>query len=307
MHTPGPKDWLALLTLTLFWGTAFAFTRVALGAFPPEVLAALRIGIAAAVLLGFAWWSTSQWPRGARQWAQMFVMGLFGTAMPFLLNAWAQQHIESAMTGVLMALLPLFLLVLSHFYVPGARLTAARVAGFLLGFSGVVLVIGPESVNALEGNLRFWAALAVLGAALSYAISTIYARTTEVRDPVVQAASMLLMGALMISPLALPSLDQVVTPIPGPALWSILVLGLLCTGLASVLYFRLVHGPGPTFLSLINYMVPGWAVLTGAAFLQERLSASALWGLALILSGVAVSEFGPRMRRWLGSRQPPQA
>ncbi len=241
-------------------------------------------------------------PRPGRRWLPMLVMAIAGNVLPFQLVAWAQQHIASSLAGVLMAVMPLFVLTLAHFFIPGARLTPLRVGGFGMGFVGVVLVIGPDTLQSGSGNLALFGALAALAAALSYSISTIYARRLGAVEPVSLSAGMLIIGSLLTLPGAVLDAPSLTTPTPG-ALLAVLVLGVLCTGIATLMYFRLVQGPGPTFLSFVNYLVPAWAVLAGALILDEALSSWAYTGLALILTGIALSEAGPgiaRLRRRLG-------
>ena len=270
------------------------FNELALASFPPSVLVAGRIVIAMALVWGYLRLKGQTLPGPGRAWLPMLVLAVFGNVLPFHLVAWSQQHIDSSLAGILMAVMPLFVLTLAHFFVPGERLTPHRVAGFVVGLAGVSVVIGPEYLNGLVGNAAFWGALAALGAALSYSISTIYARLLGPGDPMRRAAGMLIVASVLAAPAAV--LDFPAVTAPGPsAIVALGVLGLLATGFATLLYFRLVQGPGPTFLSLVNYLVPAWAVIAGAIVLDERLSMSVFAGLLLILFGIALSEFGPRV------------
>lgn len=289
-------DWAGLIALTALWGTAFMFNEFALVSFTPGELVLARIGMAAAVLTGFLFVRGRRLPRPGRSWLALAVMALLGNVLPFQLIAWAQQTIDSAVTGVLMAVMPLFVLTLSHFFIPGSHLTPARLTGFGLGFFGVVLVIGPEALTGLGGHGPLLAMLAALGAALSYSVNSIVARRIGVQDPMTTAAGMMLVAAFLMLPVGGPGLVQLDTAPTGMALASVAVLGLLSTGLATVIYFRIVQGPGPAFLSLVNYLVPVWAVVAGALVLGETLSTSVFAGLALILGGIALSEIGSRWR-----------
>lgn len=289
-------DWISLLILTVLWGSAFMFNELALGSFSPPVLVAGRIVIAALVVYGYLRLSGNQLPRGLRAWFPMIVIAVFGNVLPFNLIAWSQQHIDSSMAGVLMAMMPLFVLSLAHFFVPGSRLTPGRTVGFMLGFAGIVKVIGPDFSQGLSGNLALWGALAALGAALSYAVSTIYTRRLGTGDPIRRAAGMLIVASFLAAPAALVELPALETPSVLSVL-ALVFLGLLATGFATLLYFRIIQGPGPTFLSLVNFLVPVWAVLAGAVFLNEPLPVSIFSGLGLILSGIAISEFGPKAWR----------
>lgn len=295
-RAPHSGDWISLFALTALWGTAFLMNEVALASFTPSVLVAGRIIIAAALIVGYLRITGDSLPPPGRAWWPMVVLALFGNVLPFHLVAWSQQHIDSSLAGVLMAVMPLFVLTLAHFFVPGARLTPYRAVGFVIGFTGVVVVIGPDFANGVYGNVAFWGAIAVLGAALSYSISTIYARRLGAGDPVRRSAGMLIVASIMSLPAAAVDIPGINTPSIGSAV-ALGILGLLATGFATLLYFRLVQGPGPTFLSLVNYVVPAWAVVAGAVFLDESLSLSVFLGMALILCGIALSEIGPRIAR----------
>lgn len=286
-------DWVALLALTLLWGTAFMFNELALASFSPSVLVAGRILIATAVLYAFMRANGIRLPPLGRAWIPLLVMAVLGNVLPFQLIAWAQQYIDSSLAGILMAVMPLFVLTLAHFLLPGSKLTPYRVVGFVVGFAGVVTIIGPEALRGLDKNTALWGAVAVLGAALSYSLNSIYARRLGATNPVQLSAGMLVAASLLSLPGAALDVPGIVSPgIAATA--SLVVLGLLSTGVATVLYFRLVQGPGPAFLSFVNYLVPPCAVLAGALFLDETVSPSVYVGLSLILSGIAVSELGAR-------------
>lgn len=295
-RSPHSGDWISLFALTALWGTAFVLNEIALASFAPSVLVAGRIVIAAALIVGYLRLTGDALPAPGRAWWPMLVLAVFGNVLPFHLVAWSQQHIDSSLAGVLMAVMPLFVLTLAHFFVPGARLTPFRAVGFVIGFTGVVVIIGPDFANGFDGNVAFWGAIAVLGAAFSYSISTIYARRLGAGDPVRRSAGMLIVASIMSLPAAALDIPGITSPSIG-SVAALVSLGLLATGFATLLYFRLVQGPGPTFLSLVNYLVPAWAVVGGAVFLGESLSPSVFVGLALILCGIALSEIGPRISR----------
>lgn len=297
-RAPHPGDWLALLALTALWGTAFLFNELALASFPPSVLVGGRIVIAMALIYGYLRLTGERLPPIGRAWWPMLVLAVFGNVLPFHLIAWAQLHIDSSLAGILMAVMPLFVLTLAHFFIPGARLTAIRLAGFLVGFAGVVILIGPGFLRGLAGNTALLGTFAALGAALSYSISTIYARRLGAGDPVRRSAGMLIAASVLAAPAAIYELPAVASP-SLVSVAALSVLGLLATGFATLLYFRLIQGPGPTFLSFVNYLVPAWAVVAGAVFLDESLSMSVFVGLAFILSGIGLSEFGSRLAPWM--------
>ena len=304
---PNSRDWFTLFALTIFWGTAFLFTELALRSFPPAVLVALRTGIALSMLLIALRFSGSRLPPPGRGWAAIGTVAALGTIIPFNLVAWAQQHIDSSLTAVLMAIMPLYVITLSHYFVPGQRLTAFRVAGFVLGFGGVFLVIGPDLNKLGSSDVELWAMLAALAAALSYAAGSILARRIGEQDPLSLSSGTLLISAVCAGAIALPDLNAIQWPVALESAAAIAVLGLIATALSTVLFFRLVQGPGPAFLSIVNYLVPAWAVLVGALILNEPLSGAVLGGLALILTGIALSEAGQWLVRIVSIRRTARA
>lgn len=292
-RVPHAGDWLSLMILTVLWGSAFLLNELALASFPPSVLVAGRIVVATMLVVGYLRLTGDSLPPPGSAWLPMLVLAVFGNVLPFHLIAWAQQHIESSLAAILMAVMPLFVLTLAHFLVPGARLTPYRVAGFVVGFAGVIVVIGAEFTPGLAGNVPLLGAFAALGAALSYSISAIYARRLGPGDPLRRSAGMLIVASALSAPMAVADFSMA-APLSVASVAALIALGLLATGLATLLYFRLIEGPGPTFLSFVNYLVPAWAVIAGAVFLDESLAPSVFVGLAMILAGIGFSELGPR-------------
>lgn len=298
-RTANISDWFMLFALTIFWGTSFLFNELALQAFPPAALVFSRLVLALVALGAFAVLSGRRLPRPGRGWIPWIVIAVLGALLPMRLTAWGQQYIGSAETGILMAVSPLLVFTLAHFFLPGERLTPFRLAGFFLGFGGVVLVLGPDALGGLGDNVELLGMLAVLGAALSYSINSVYTRRAAGdQDPLVLATGMMLLASLFNVPGALEAREAVVLPPSLLAVIAVLILGLVCSALASVMYFELVRGPGPGFTTLVTYLVPVWATLAGALVLQEDLPLRVWGGLALVLSGIAVSELGGlRLRR----------
>lgn len=293
-----PADWFSLFALTIFWGTSFLFIELALKAFPPPVLVAARIALGALALLVFMGFSGLRLPRGWRVWSTWVVIALLGIILPMRFTAWGQQYVSSAEAGVLMAISPLFVYTLAHFFLPGERMTVVRLGGFLLGFSGVILVIGPASLGNWSGNMHLLGLLAILAAALSYSLNSVFARRVSVnQDPMALATGTILLAALISAPSGIANLDAVSLPAGYIPWMALAVLGLICSGFASVLYFRLIQGPGPGFTTTVTYLVPAWAVLAGAVVLQETLPLRVYLGLGLILGGIALSEVGGALRR----------
>lgn len=287
---PDASSWASLLALTLIWGTAFLAIGIAVETLPPVTLVATRVVVAALVLCIAAFGMRLRLPPLGRLWLWFLLLACVGNALPFTLISWGQQRIDSGPTGVLMAVMPLSTLVLAHFFVPGEFMTRRRTLGFLLGLSGVIALTGPSALASLGGAPSDIVRQgAILGGALCYAVNTILARRMPESHPVVSAACTMLMASAVMVPAAV-LFDRPWTLVPSAgSLQAAVWLGLVPTGLATVLYFHVVSTAGPTFLSLMNYVIPVVAILVGIAFAQEVFAWRIAFALALILSGLVVA------------------
>ena len=284
------NDWLLLLALVAMWGSSFMFNRVAVASLPPWTVVAGRIGIAALVLTAVVHATGRRLPPPGRTWAPFVLIAAIGNAIPFYLITWGQQVVESALAGILMAVMPLATLVLAHFLIAGERMTRPRATGFVIGFGGIVLLMGPAALAGAGGDAMLVYQLAVLGGALCYALQSVLTRLIIRGDVMVAAAATLIVASLMVVPAAL-WLDRPWTLSPrGVSVAAVVWLGVAPTALATVLYFQLIRSAGPTFMSLVNYLSPGVAVLLGLVVMGEHPHAIAYFGLVLILAGIAVAQ-----------------
>ena len=267
-----------LVALAAIWGASFLFMRVAAPALGAAATAELRMLVAGGALSAwFAWRRFNpQWRRLAGQY---FLVGAFNSAAPFALYSYAALELPAGAMAVINATSPLFAALLS-LVVLGERLAARRLAGLAMGFVGVAFVARPSG--------GAWpAAAAALGAALSYALSAVYLRRWG-RDLPARgmAVGTQLAGAALLAPLALAFPPAAA---PGPLVWAnVLALGLLCSALAYLLYFRLIADIGATHALSVTYLIPVFGVLWGVLFLGESLSPAMLAGGALVIAGTAL-------------------
>lgn len=289
-----PRDWMLLLALVVMWGSSFMFNRIAVASLPPLTVVAGRIGIAAIVLIVIVHALGKRLPPPGRDWWPYLVIAIIGNAVPFYLITWGQQVVESALAGILIAIMPLATILLAHFLIAGEHLTRQRVAGFIIGFSGILLLMGPDALAGVGGDgLRIVSQLAVLGGALCYALQSVLTRLIIKGDILVAAAATLLIAAVIAVPVAL-LLDRPWLLAPtASSVAAVVWLGVGPTALATVLYFMLIRSAGPTFMSLVNYLSPGVAVILGLLVLGETPQVYAYIGLALILAGLAFSQSRP--------------
>jgi drug/metabolite transporter (DMT)-like permease len=287
--------WLLLFALVAMWGSAFMFTGIAVRGFSPTALVTIRLVIAAVLLTGLVLVRGHRFPRTRRFWLFSVGISLAGNCVPFWLISFGQQRIDSGLAGILMGIMPLTTMVLAHFLVRGERLNRTKAVGFVVGFVGLVALIGPEALLQLRGRgTEFLYQLAVLGGAVCYAINAIVARHRPPADPLVAAAGVMLAGCALMLPIGgAPASAQLFTapPIPFAAM---LALSIVATAIATVVFLQLVAIAGPSFTSFINYLIPVWALLMGVIFLGEEPGVRVVIALALILAGIGLGEVGAR-------------
>lgn len=294
--TPATQNALLLILLALFWGGAFSFIKIAVGSITPITLAAARILLAALLLAGYARFSGHRLPASGDIWRLCFAIGLTGAVGPFCLIAWGEQYIASSTTAICMALVPLTTLIFAHFMTADEKISWPKLAGILLGFSGVFLLFnngGSAGQHALKTSLGF---AAILLAVIGYAISGLLAiRLKGVPRPA-SAAAVMISAATLILPLSL-AFEHPWTLTPGwPAIGAAAVLGIFPTALAMVMLITLAERAGATFLSLSNYLVPVVGLLLGAVWLGEKIVWQAGIAFFLICSGIYITgrKTGPK-------------
>jgi drug/metabolite transporter (DMT)-like permease len=293
------RGYVALLAvLSAIWGSSYMFIKVGLRDFAPATLVDLRLALAAAVLVTFVA-ARGRARRLRPALAPGAVVGTVGMAVPFLLISWGETHIESGIAGVANASVPIFVALLALRFAPSERLHGLRLAGLAVGLSGVAVVSG---VHPSGGAWAVVGTLAVVLSSLFYAISALYVqRRIGVGGPELAATSTLC-GAVAMLPFALVHIPNNVGWKP---LASVAVLGVVATGVATLLANRLIGGHGPARAMLVNYLIPGFALLYGVAVLGEPLTIPELLGLALILAGVTLASGAIALPRRAPATQTP--
>ncbi|MEM0922835.1 MAG: DMT family transporter [Pseudomonadota bacterium] len=293
------KDWLMLAALGLIWGAAFPLTGVATADFTPLTLAAGRLVIGALALMTVLALRGQSLPGLAerRFWAFALASAIVTNAMPFTLLSWAQRHVDAGFAGVAVATVPLFVLPLAHLFIAGERMTWRKLTGFSVGFIGIVVLIGPEVLAGLGGSgLMVLAQLACIATAFCYASGSIIAKRAPDLGLIPFGAAGLLLAALLSVPLALVVEGTPALPSMGGSL-ALLYLGLVPTGFATVLLLSVIASAGPSFLSMVNYQIPVWAVLLSILFLGEDPSPRLGIALVIIFLGLAISQGVTGLRR----------
>ena len=283
--------WLGLFALVAMFGSAFLLTKIAVEDIPPVMVTAGRIVIGAILLLLIAYAQGERLADLKGIWSLLLVLALTGNCLPFFVIAWGQQYVDSGLAGILMAMMPLTTVALAHFFVDTEKITKDKVAGFLLGFSGVVILMLPE-FSAYSGFdwIRLIGMLSILGGAVSYALNSIVAYALPNISLCLISAGVLLMASVVIVPLSLLEGWRWIDNVSSSSLWAVGLLGIFPGGLATIVYFSVIRHAGPAFLSQINYLIPVWAVILGVVLAGEQLTIHALAALAVILTGIAIAQ-----------------
>jgi drug/metabolite transporter (DMT)-like permease len=301
----GLAEWAMLIALSLLWGGSFFFNGVAVKALPPLTLVLLRVVLAAVTLNVILILRGTPLPRDARVWTAFFGMGLLNNAIPFTLIAWGQSHIASGVASILNATTPLFAVIAAHFLTADEKMTPNRIGGVVAGFAGVVLMIGPSALAGATVNV--WAHAAVLGAAACYSLAGIFGRRFKAMgvEPLATATGQVTASSLLLLPVAALVDRPWQLAMPGGAVWlSVAGLALLSTALGYLLFFRILSKAGATNIALVTFLIPVSAILLGALFLGEQLTARHFGGLAMIALGLAAIDGRPlRLLKWTPGTQ----
>jgi drug/metabolite transporter (DMT)-like permease len=277
-----------LLTLAVLWGGSFFFTSVALKELPPFTIVALRVGLAAVILNLVIFAIGLRMPNDGRAWVAFFAMGLLNNVIPFCLIVWGQTRIASGLAAILNATTPLSTAIVAHLLTSDEKMTGHRLAGVIVGFFGVVVMIGPEVLEGLSANVI--AQLAVLAATVSYAFAGVYGRRFERMRiaSMLTAAGQVTASTVMLLPVALIADDPWRLPIPSLWTWgAVFGIASLSTALAYVLYFRILRTAGATNLLLVTFLIPVSAILLGGLVLGEGVGPKQFLGMAFIGAGLA--------------------
>ena len=280
----GIKEWGQIIILSILWGGSFFFVGVAVKEMPPLTIVLCRVALASIILLVIVYLKGDKMPSSPGLWGAFIIMGALNNLIPFSLIVWGQTHIESGLASILNATTPIFSVVLAHFLTREERLTANRITGVTIGWIGVAMLIGIESLRGF--GIEVMGQLAVVGATFSYACAAIYGRRFKGINPLIVATGMLCGSTIMMTPLALV-IEQPWNLSPGiTTLMALFGLAAVSTSLAYIIYFQVLATAGPTNLLLVTFLIPVSAILLGVVVLAERLAWNAFAGMGLIFIGL---------------------
>jgi drug/metabolite transporter (DMT)-like permease len=293
-----PKHWIAFITLGVLWSASFLWIKLAVEEIGPFALVALRTLFGALTGILAALLARTRWPRDRRTWLTYLLLGVTSVVIPFLLVAWGEQAIDSAVASILNASVPLFTIIIAHFFVKDDRMSLQKVLGLLVGFAGVAVLLSKDLLAASHSSTLGQAAVIV--ASIFYAGSTVYARLKTQHVPGLVRGAAPLMTATLVMWLVLPAVENPVKLPSLPLTWvAVLWLGILGSGVALYLWYYLLHEIGPTRTTLVSYIFPLGGVILGVIFLGEHLS----WQLALGTSLIAASIVVVNWKRSAGENQ----
>lgn len=292
-----PRDWSILIGLSILWGGSFFFNEITLVDFSPLTAVWLRVTIAAGCLWLLVFARGFTIPRSRTFWWSILLMGLINNAMPFSLIVWGQQEIGSGLASILNATTPLFTVLVAGALLNDERIAPLKIIGVLIGLGGVAAMIGPQYLSGLGESVA--AQLAVLGAALCYAVSGVFGRRFREMQvsPVVTATLQVSMASFWLLPVCVLSGNfHELSSANSNAWFAVAALGTFCTALAYIGYFSLLSSSGATNLSLVTFLVPISAILLGWLFLDEQLKPIHYFGMACIFTGLAAIDGRPFAR-----------
>ena len=290
MNSPQPKKpWRTdFVLLAALWGSSFLFMRLGTVEFGPLPTAGVRVAIAALFLLPLLLWR-GLGPQLALHWKKTFFVGLLNSAIPFACFSYALLSISTGLSSILNATVPLFGALVAWVWL-NDRPQAVRIVGLVIGFVGVALLAWDKATFKPDayGLSTGWALLACLLACLCYAISASFTKRYLGGLPALVTATGSQLGATL--GLALPSLFFWPQRMPGSSAWlALLAVGVLCTGVAYVLYFRLIENVGPARSLTVTFVVPVFAMIYGAIFLNETVTLWMVLCAVIIVCGTALS------------------
>jgi drug/metabolite transporter (DMT)-like permease len=281
-------DWLLFVLLGFFWGSSYLFIKIGVEAgLRPLTLVTLRLAFGFLLLAAVVLLARERLPSQPRTYGHLLVIAVLSVALPFALISWAEQSVDSTLAAVITGAVPLFVIVIAAATLPDEPFTAPRVAGLLIGFVGVAILVGFDP-GVLAGT-SLLPAVALMGSSVSYAAGGVYARRfLQGLRPMITALFEVGFALVIAGVLAIVIDRPIRLPDRPDALLAVVWLGLFGSGLAFLVFFRLLGRWGATRSSMVAYLIPIFGLVLGALVLREPVDARLLVGLTLVISGIAL-------------------
>ena len=283
-------NWFLLILLSAIWGGAFTLNKIALDTFTPEVIVAGRLISGSIFLVVLIYFLYKKFTINISQMNYYLFMSLVGIVIPFIAIITGQKNIDSAMAGILMATMPISTIILSHIFLEDEKMNQQKFIGFVISFLGVFVLIYRKDLfvdNSISETFESQL-LVILGATL-YAFAAIYGKKYKITDPLSASTGTILFATFFMTIYLIfidqsnPSYSVLFLDI------NILLLGILCTAIATIIYFQILQTEGASFLSIMNFLIPLWAILFGIIILQDQFSWNYIIGLIVILFGIKLA------------------
>ena len=283
-------NWFLLILLSAIWGGAFTLNKIALNTFTPEVIVAGRLISGSIFLVALIYFLYKKFTINISQINYYLFMSLVGIVIPFIAIITGQKNIDSAMAGILMATMPISTILLSHIFLEDEKMNQQKFIGFVISFLGVFVLIYRKDLfvdNSISETFESQL-LVILGATL-YAFAAIYGKKYKITDPLSASTGTILFATFFMT-IYLIFIDQS-NPSYGVLFLdiNILLLGILCTAIATIIYFQILQTEGASYLSIMNFLIPLWAILFGIIILQDQFSWNYIIGLVVILFGIKLA------------------
>ena len=288
------SNWFLLILLSAIWGGAFTLNKMALDSFTPEVIVAGRLISGSVFLVALIYFLYKKFSINLAQVNYYLFMSLVGIVITFIAIITGQKNIDSAMAGILMATMPISTILLSHLFLDDEKMNKQKFIGFIISFLGVFILIYRDDLfidNSISETFESQL-LVILGATL-YAFAAIYGKKYKITDPLSASTGTILFATFFMT-IYLIFIDQSKTSYSILLLdMNILLLGVLCTAIATVIYFQILQSEGASFISMMNFLIPLWAILFGIIILNDQFSWNYILGLLVILFGIKLANSIP--------------
>ena len=288
------SNWFLLILLSAIWGGAFTLNKMALDSFTPEVIVAGRLISGSVFLVALIYFLYKRFSINLAQVNYYLFMSLVGIVIPFIAIITGQKNIDSAMAGILMATMPISTILLSHLFLDDEKMNKQKFIGFIISFLGVFILIYRDDLfidNSISETFESQL-LVILGATL-YAFAAIYGKKYKITDPLSASTGTILFATFFMT-IYLIFIDQSKPSYSNLLLdVNILLLGVLCTAIATVIYFQILQSEGASFISMMNFLIPLWAILFGIIILNDQFSWNYILGLLVILFGIKLANSIP--------------
>ena len=285
-------NWILLLLLSAIWGGAFTLNKYALQAYNPEILVTGRLLVAAIVLVIFVLIFFKKVEIKASDWKYYLFMSVIGIVAPFLHISYGQMGIDSSLAGILMSTMPISTLILSHFFLDDEKMTKMKLIGFIIAFIGIVILIMPGKA-ALEISLidGLYSEFMVISGAILYSFAAVYGKRYKITNPLNASTGVTLYSAVIMTIYLAFNTSLIPYDFGSTShISAVLILGIFCTAIATIIYFQILQSSGATFISMMNYLIPVWAILFGVLFFDEIALWNYFLGLLVVIFGIQLSQ-----------------